>query len=196
MYAGSSVDDTFASQKSLSTGSSSNDAPNSFATANTKVINNILYQMPYIRGIQDSNSTAKLELRVYYDDNNGADSNLLSFASDVKNLLLGINNAGFNSVTVTSQNTTPDPLSPDDISDPASTTVNLSSDVDRRSPSQQAISTARSQANMKGKTITTSNSSNPIIKNDVIKNALFKYVIDCWVVVSPVVTNGDSTNRC
>jgi hypothetical protein len=196
LYAGSSVDDTFASQKSLSTGSSSNDAPNSFATANTKVINNILYQMPYIRGIQDSNSTAKLELRVYYDDNNGADSNLLSFASDVKNLLLGINNAGFNSVTVTSQNTTPDPLSPDDISDPASTTVNLSSDVDRRSPSQQAISTARSQANMKGKTITTSNSSNPIIKNDVIKNALFKYVIDCWVVVSPVVTNGDSTNRC
>jgi hypothetical protein len=185
------------SSKSLSTGGSSTDTPSSFASVNTKVINNILYQIPYIVGVQDSNSTAKLELRVYYDDNNPADSDLLSFANDVKNVLLGIDQAGLNSVTVTQQNKQPAPLDPNTVSDPASTTVNITSDMDRRGPSQQAMAAARNQANLHGTKISgTSTSSSPAAQNDALRNSLFKYVIDCWVVISPVVTNGDTTNRC
>jgi hypothetical protein len=185
--------------KALNIGLDSDSPPSSFSAANAQVINNLLYTTAYqivANNTQGNNNvTANIELRVYYDGNNAADKDILKFANNIRDILIGMNVQGLNSVTVSNQGTVAKPLPPDNVKKPEDTTVNLDATTDRRSPSQKAISAARSQVALRGTGTGQTKSGgddDSSIQNDKLRNALFKYIVDCWIIIEPTTQD----NRC
>lgn len=147
--------------------SSQNVPPNSYSAFNSKTLNNILYTAAYTvnaNNTKGNNITANVELRIYYDDSTPADGALNTFASSVKDILTGKSGSPTDPVK--------NPSFPED--SVKIVTVNMSSDTDRRSPSQRAVDSARNQVNG-------SSGSSPA-GVDKIRQALFSYIVDCWLI--------------
>jgi hypothetical protein len=178
----------------------SNYAKEDFSAPNTSTINNVLYNVQYYLNKNAKNQTSanlaheaahvgttskpklsyKVKLRIYY--NNEPDNDLQEFAAFVKNVLIQ------GQVTV---NNTPAKV-PYIIQEGAIEVqpINMSDDNDSCSPSQKAINAARDKVSTLS---TTSFSQNESVDNsqkqqDIkkqrskIAKALYKYVIDCWLV--------------
>jgi len=179
----------------------------SFSSANSAVINNILYTSSYlINANQTTDNTvqASVELRIYYDNNNPVSSDLKKFANTVQEILtiqgLGPKQS-FNSKTANSVNPT---LKSEDV---IVVTVNMDDETDFRSPSQKAIDAARNQIVNVGlsgggqdETIastdinTTGAPVNARTTKDKLRAALFNYVVDCWIKIEPVSTAVATSN--
>jgi hypothetical protein len=175
-----------------------------YSAYNAQIINNIMYQAKYLINAnenQGNNVKANIELRIYYDNNNSPDSDLIDFANQIKGLLCGASENGLNAFTTVQPSNPPQSLPSDFVKSPDQTTVNLDDQNDRRSPSQKAIDAARNCKSSKsinggggsnpgnnddgGLSVLSSNGSNKTEK-DAIRTALFKYVIDCWISIDPV----------
>jgi hypothetical protein len=150
----------------------------SFMAANTQTLNNILYTSAYLINANNTKGNtikASVELRVYYDDSTPLNSDIITFASSVKDSLT-IEGMGPKQVatanTGSARNVTLDK------NDVIVVFVNMSDDDDRRSPSQKAIDAARNQI------ATSSNPGNT--SKDKIRQSLFNYIVDCWVKFEPV----------
>jgi hypothetical protein len=118
-----------------------NEFKNSFSAFNSQTINNILYQAAYIINANQSKGNgiiANLELRIYYDDYNEPNSDLLRFADTV----LDIFRKGSVSVNEDPKITSVAPLPKDNVQ---LVKINLSDPEETRSPSQKAIDSARNQ---------------------------------------------------
>lgn len=187
--------------QSLGLGADSTAPPSTWAAANSQVINNILY----VSAPQIASSNSHLELRIYYDDKNPINSDLQNFANYARQILIGQNMAGLNSITVTKQGLEATPLQKESVKELSETSVSLDDYDDRRSPSQAALSAARNQsgagqgmagggfgaalsdiispitgAKTKDKVDDGANQSSADI--DKLKTSLFKYIVDCWIV--------------
>lgn len=166
-----------------------NSPQSTFATANTNVLNNILFQAAYLVNSNNTvgnNVVAKVQLRVYYDEANAANSRLLDLANQARDVLIGnINDSS--STTISGSTFKNQPFPKDSVQ---VTTVNLSDQNDRRSPSQKAIDAARNQTSNSAMNITlvqdSGSSLTPITSNDKIRAALFGYIIDCWLTFEQV----------
>lgn len=169
---------------SINTGSGS-DNINSISDSNFKVINNILYQTLFIinqNQTAGNNIQASIELRVYNDNNTQPNSNIISVANQVQQILLGQVN-GVKSPGSTNQPTPNAALPAGSVN---IVKINIDDTSDRRSPSQAAFSAARAQINNASSVMTT-NASNA--QSDKLRQALFNYIVDCWVQFTPVSTN-------
>lgn len=177
--------------------------PNGFSTnfsaQNAQVINNILFNSKYLINANSAGGkkvTASIELRLYHDSSNSTDDDLKKFATGIMELLTGQNDTGLNAFTVTKQGTAPETLPPDSVTIEE---VDMDDANDSRSPSQKAVDAAR---NWKGaKSLSGGGASNPGNNSDggtptvdtsgvksenlAIRTALFKYIVDCWIVITP-----------
>ena len=183
---------------------SGNPTQNSFMVANKQVIDNMMYQAAYhinSKNTDGNNIIAKIELRVYHDDKTAADNNLLNFAGDVMNILIG-RSSGLQPGGMTSSN---NQIFPEDSVEVVKVNIDASADKDRRSPSQKAIDAARNQvknnsiplsvsasasasasAGSKSASASASASTNRPPTNDKIRAALFGYIVDCWIAFQDV----------
>jgi hypothetical protein len=172
------------------TNSSQNQAQDTYASNNSQVINNILFQAAYLINANNnasSNTQASVELRIFYDNNNSVNGNLEDFAEQVKSILTGTNYIKF-------ENTPP--TFPTNLVNVVR--VNLSDAQESRGASQKAIDAARNLANSsntpsilpRGSSDTTAPSSS----NDKIRKSLFGYMVDCWVQFKqvPIKSSGGS----
>ena len=181
------------------TGSSSNNSldTNGFTTSysaqNAQVINNIIYNTQYLinaNQTQGNNTSASIQLRIYYDNSNPADPKLISFANSIVDILTG-GSSGLNSLTQTTQNVAPGTIpaqwiAPIDTS-PGGSLVNLDDTSDRRSPSQKALDAARnSQSSSSFGGSSVSPDPTAFTSKDAIRSSLFKNIVDCWVTITPL----------
>jgi hypothetical protein len=187
---------------------SENSQVNDFTSSNQTVINNILYTTaPVINanGSPGNNVTAKIELRIYYDNSTGVNGNLQSAANNVLNELNGTSQ-GIQSISTANQPVQNTFLNGIYI---GVSPVNLDDQTDRRSPSQQALDAARNQAANASMNTGSPSSSNPqngntgssaanlTPNNTVLRTALFSYIIDCWITFTPVpstMSSGSTAN--
>jgi len=171
-----------------------------FSAHNAQVINNILYTTQYMinaNSNKGNNITARVELRTYYDDKNSSDIDLQQFAEGIRQLLVG-SDSGLSAFTTVKQGNPPKSLDPKFVKSVSESTVDLSDENDRRSPSQKAIDAARNHkaaiskngggASSPGNNSDGGDPTVSAIKNEKadIKTALLKYVVDCWVSFDPV----------
>jgi hypothetical protein len=166
---------------------------NNFAVANIATLNNILYGVQqYINDNSSSKNKTKVELRIYYDDNSQVDPALQDFANVVKDMIKSgqiAPNGGASKIPYLI-----------DESSLIISTVNQSKEGDPRSPSQKAWSAARdminslsssdgSQMGSDQSSDGTSNENNTDNKVKIkkqrskVQSALYKYVIDCWLII-------------
>lgn len=197
------------SSKSNSASSQNQTSPvgtsNPWSAANSTVLNNIMYNSQYMVAQNEihtgETSVAKIQIRVYKDANNSTDPDVMALANQVRDMLIGKAENGMNAFTQSKQGTPPTPL-PEKWVEPV-VEIDLSSEDDRRSPSQKAIDAARNLSSHKstsgggasspdnsddGGTPTQSESdakaaANIKVEKDAIRTALFKYVVDCWIAV-------------
>jgi hypothetical protein len=163
------INDTSGGTSGLSTDGMS---PTPISAFNSKVLNNILYIAAYYvnaNGSAGTNINATVQLRIYCDNSNPVNGDLQSFASNAVSVLTG----GSSSIT----NPVSNPTFPS--SAVKIVTVNLDDDTVRMSPSQKAMDAARNQASS-----LPSGGASPGI--DVIRQSLFKNVVDCWLSFAPV----------
>ena len=188
---------------------------NSYSSSNQTVVDNVLYSTYSIinaNNTPSNNLEASVEIRIYYDNNHSMDSNLYDAATKVQNYLLGGLQGPLNN-----PNAGPDGAFTYSL--PANyckvVPINLDTVDDRRSPSQQAISAARDQINNVSFNTGTTGLSNPQngsstlskigsafqavnpannIKpsNENIRLALYSFVIDCWLIFTPVAADNTS----
>lgn len=162
-----------------------NVATTSISAFNTQTVSNILFTVAYLlnaNNTQGNNTTAKVELRAYYDDSTGAvNSNLDTFRTAVAHALnTGGKNGGPQNKQIAAAggaaNNTPIPFSLI-----SSANVNLSSNTETRSPSQKAYDAARKLLgqNATGLPSTTNN-----LTGDQIKKSLFNNIVDVWITIS------------
>lgn len=188
--------------------STDNNLSNYYSNDNSVTINNILFSASHFintNGSSGNNVKAKVQLRIYYDDNNPVDYDLEKFANSTREILLGKLNADSsnNSSKTTNVNITPS-LNKDNI-DPV-IAVNLHDTTDSRSPSQPALAAARmrikdvslsdggssSSSNNTGYSSgeDDTNNSNSMSRakkeKDKLRAAIFKYIVDCWIIVEQV----------
>jgi len=176
----------------IPTGQTSN-LPNPFTTTNTKVYNNILYNTQYIinlNGASGNNVKARIELRIYYDNANPVNSQLMKQANGIANQLTDPSGGGPTAISYQNQPVQNQGLPPDSVKVIA---VNMDNQKSRLSPSQQAIDAARGQMATTSTNVGSASSSNPIgnddgtdasaisANNNALRKALFSYIIDCWV---------------
>lgn len=175
------------------TNSSKNKPQDTYASNNSQVINNILFQAAYLLNANNNinnNTQASVELRIFYDSNNTVNETLNVFAGQVKSILTGttgeIDQLGapapqpfpFNLVKVVS--------------------VDLSDPQEPRGPSQRAIDAARNLANESSTAVNlpggSSDTTTPSPSNDKIRKSLFGYMVDCWVKFEqvPIQSSGGS----
>lgn len=171
-----------------STTSDSQSNVSSYAASNQTVIRNILYTTAYVLNANDTvgnNVKATIELRIYYDNNNTVNDQLMKQAKEAVQQFIGQSQGLSNSATANQpiQNNT---IPQDSV---GVVTVNMDDQIDRRSPSQKAIDAARNQmANVTTSISTSSNTSAAAISpnNNQLRTALFSYIIDCWLLFTPV----------
>lgn len=161
---------------------------NPYSATNGDVINNILYNTSYVinaNGTPGNNIKASLELRVYFDNNTPASSNLLDYAQQVEAQLTGTSQGPQSNFSLNQPS--PNPTLP--FNSVTVVGVNIDSIKDKRSPSQQAINAAFNQM------LTLSVNTGPTnptsvatlgIDNTPLRNVLYNYVIDCWLVFTMV----------
>lgn len=160
--------------------SSTNSNSNSFTAFNSQTLNNILYTAAYTvnaNNTKGNNVLANVELRLYHDGSAPVNSNLTTFATNVKNILTGktddttdkIVNQVFPEASVKIVN------------------VNIDDINDRKSPSQKAIDAARNQANSASIPISSTLGEATIANTDKIRAVLFGYIVDCWLSFEYVV---------
>jgi len=151
----------------------------SFSAANVKTINNIVYQAATVinsNNAKENSTAANLELRIYHDEGHSANSKLEAFAETVKAIFVQ------GSINTTDNDKTK-PVSSLEEKNVRIVLVDLSDEDDGRSPSQKAIDIARNKMKV-------SPSSNDGAKTngkekDNLREALFSYIIDCWVKFDP-----------
>jgi hypothetical protein len=173
-------------------------------TWNSKVLNNIIFYAAYkinANNTAGNNITANIELRYYFDNNNAVNPNLQSFVSSIQGILTGSSGGltipSFSSI----QN---QPFNPANI---IPVSINLSpatepSKADRRSPSQRAWDAARNQANgnsygagtAAGIASSSLNTFAPTVSTDQISQALYGYVVDCWLVLTENTSAANTTS--
>lgn len=171
---------------SLATGTENTSSNNSYSTSNQTVINNILYSTAHMINSNytpNNNVVASIELRIYYDNTSHNESTSLSAAADsVLNALTG---ASQGPLVISTSPTVQNPSLP--TNSVHVIPVNMDDNSDRRSPSQKALDAARNQmANVSSNTAngTTGVLSDP--NNNALRKSLFSYIIDCWLVLTPV----------
>jgi hypothetical protein len=180
----------------LATGSES-DTVNPYSASNQTVITNLLYNTAYIINANQTagnNIQAAIELRIYFDNNTEANENLTNAAELVLNAL----NGGSQGPQTNYTKNQPTPNSTIPSKWISIVPVNIDSDTDRRSPSQQAIDAARNQLANTSTNMGSPSSSNPIdgntnsnvatinASNLSLRTALFSYIIDCWVTFTEI----------
>lgn len=155
--------------------SSQNVAPNSFSAFNSQTLNNILYTAAYTvnaNNTKGNNITANIELRIYYDNNTAANTELSAFVNSVKDVLTGKTNSPDNPVN----------NQPFQDANVKIVKINLDDESDRRSPSQKAIDASRNQVSANSTSISGSDTTTPVANSDKIRKALFSYIVDCWLI--------------
>ncbi len=190
------------SQESSDNDISTNGFSTTFSAFNSQTINNILYNTQYLLSSNNSQGnevTARVEFRIYYDNNNAADASLIAFANSIRAVITGQNDEALNAFSSVKQENAPVPLPEDVVIEVEKTLINLDDQEDRRSPSQKAIDGARNfgksnsmlgggSANPGNSGVsgagTVSSEDSPVQKDD-IRTALFKYIVDCWVTIKP-----------
>lgn len=172
------------------TNSSENPPQNTYASTNSQVINNILFQAAYLINANNNvnnNTQASIELRIFYDNNFPINNTLETFAGQVKSILTGTH-------YIKSENTPP--TFPTNLVNV--TPVNLSESQEPRAASQRAIDAARNLADNSSVGISlpggSSDITTPLPSNDKIRASLFGYIIDCWVKFEqvPIKSSGGS----
>ena len=155
-----------------------------YNTQNLRTINNILYTAQQFINNNASNSdtqsrVTRVELRLYYDkDSKDVDSDLLEFAGIVKETLRGQKDLG----AAASYDPSAKAYAPWlwDTRALVIQPINLSDVNSPQSPSQKAINASRDLTSV----ISSSNNSatSDKTKKNQLRNALFKYIVDCWLV--------------
>lgn len=191
------MDPTTLSSGLPNTSNETNAPQNSFATFNARTLTNILFQAAYLvnsNNTAGNNITAAVELRVYYDNSNSANTDLLSFASQARSVLTGkINGSSSSDLTGSTFKNQPFPDDAVQI-----ILVNLDDIKDSKSPSQKAIDAARNQ--VANSTISISLPTGPsdttVIppSNDKIRAALFGYIVDCWLTFTEATVQSTGGN--
>lgn len=186
---------------------SEDDETNNYSDTNQTVINNILYTTSYMinqNGAPGNNTTAAIELRVYYDNSTSANGNLMDAANEVVSTLTGGDQGP---QMFSGANNSTQPYLPS--SAVSVVTVSLDDETDRRSPSQQALNAARAQVQNFSMNQGSPSPSNPLptdgsgddsdtsaatisASNQMTRAALFSYIIDCWVTLTVVPTTESS----
>jgi hypothetical protein len=185
------------SSKVIDDGDDNSKPNNDYMKSNSQTITNILYTASaYIRqnNTQGNNIRAKLELRIYFDENNKLDDNLQKFAELARQSFVDQNQAP-KTKSYDNKKTTAPPL----INDPEVVKiVQINLSTMGQSPSQKAIDAAR---NMISTNTTTSNAgaslpnnndggtgvkgnegkSIPVVNKDKIRTMLMRYIVDCWI---------------
>lgn len=168
----------------LNTGGT-NQTPNPTSDFNSQSLNNVLWMAAYSinqNNSGNSDTITSIEVRIYADSTT-ADSNLTQFAQSVEQYITGFADGPKNFPSATSST----PNAP--ISDAAVdvVVVNMTDPTNKKSPSQKAMDLARNQ-------ISSSTTSGADPDNTLaLKNALYTYVVDIWLVNTPTST-APSTN--
>jgi hypothetical protein len=187
----------------------------SYAAANSKVINDIIYSTAEILN-KNSNvgveKVATIEIRTYCDkDKISGDPILLKFADKIIYILQHPDMGGLNKILATKQGTSRKAVAGINIKTSTLGLVNLDDKIDHRSPSQKAIESARNSLTKKGSSFKSAieglgtafdnlakseetiekkkeqNKENEIkSKQNDIRTALFETVVDCFVVIETV----------
>jgi hypothetical protein len=157
---------------------------NLFHKNDVKSINNILYTSGRIINSNNSvgnNVEAKVQLRVYYDDNTPSNQDTLALAKIVKQILEG-DRDDLDSALGNAKNPT---LNKGTSSRPIVEIIEVNMDQDEQySPSQKAIDMARTQ--IQGSNTVINLKSDIVKANDKLRSSLFNYIIDCWIKIEPV----------
>lgn len=189
---------------------------NAYSGTNQTVLDNVLYQAANIintNGAYGNNVTASVEIRVYYDNNNSPSGNLGSAAQEVMDYLTSGSSGPQQSPGIGASlssgagggvgSTVALPSSSVSI-----VAISMDDDTDTRSPSQQALSAARTQV-----AVTSVNSGVPPVydysdngaddnddddisaDNTDLRTALYSYIIDIWLTFTsvPSTVASDST---
>lgn len=184
--------DVFSPNNLVSDGDT-NQQINTYSTFNSQTINNILYTAAYRINANNSKGNtvkASVELRIYFDDKHGVNSEVVNFAEKVKSILT-TPDSGPKQLFKNSTGVSTNPhLNPGDVK---IVQVNMDDKNDSKSPSQKAMDAARN--NLKNISISDSGASPPDTTEttkstptspptqpkDKLRIALFNYVIDCWI---------------
>jgi len=175
-------------------GGDPNQQINTYSTFNAQTINNILYTAAYRINANNSKGNtikASVELRVYFDDSQAVNNELVLFANKVKKILT-TPGAGPKQLFKNTTGVATNPhLNPSNVS---IVQVNMSDKNQPKSPSQKAFDAARnniSNVSLMDSALpqpdTTENSSKkanvitPSQPKDKIRSALFNFVVDCWI---------------
>lgn len=175
--------DSSYSSNALNTGNESGNI-NNYSTVNSSVLNNILFNTAFKTNANNTagnNINVAVELRLYFDNTAAVNSQLMSFANSAMQYLTG----GAQSPTLNSQTPKAAPtLSAKNVS---IVKINLDDPKDSHSPSQKAIDAARNSVantSQNNGLPTNPKSANP--QGDIIRKALFGYIVDCWVNITQV----------
>jgi hypothetical protein len=172
---------------SVNTGAA-DQTPNPTSEFNNQVMSNVMYMVSTMlnsNGAPNNNINTTIELRLYYDNTTGAaDQDLSNFAEQLLSQINGSSDGpkNFPSDTSSSPNT---PVPSQYIS---IVPVNLDDDTSRASPSQRAFSTARNQTSS-----STTGGLDPF-STGALREALFTYIVDAWLVKTPVPSKTQATN--
>jgi hypothetical protein len=154
--------------------------PNPTSEFNSKELANLLWQAAYEinqNGTDGNNVETSIEIRIY-SDNDEPDPFVYQFAENIKSQIAGFSSGPKNSSPFSTSIDDIDTAIPDYYI--SIELVNLLDTTDRRSPSQKAWNAARNiLAN------SNSGSLNPA-SNDALRKALFSYIVDVWIVRTPV----------
>jgi hypothetical protein len=172
---------------SISSGGA-NETPNPTSDFNSKVMANVKFTSSYMinnNNTAGNNLVASIEIRLYYDDAAGSENDdLLNFANQIYSQIVGSSDGPKNFPSATTGSASPT-IPPDSVS---IVTVNLDDPTIRSSPSQKAFDAARNQV-----ASSTTAGSDPT-NNAALRAALFTYIVDVWVVNTPVPSMVQTSN--
>jgi len=156
-----------------------NQTPNPTSNFNSQIMSNIMYMAAYTinsNSTSGNNITTSIEIRVYYNDDNPQNENLINFAEELLNQITAFATGpkDFPSATANAPNA---PISSNAVN---IVPVNLSDTTNRLSPSQKAWDLARNQVSN-----STTGASDPT-SGRAAQQALFSYIVDIWLVNNPV----------
>jgi hypothetical protein len=172
---------------SISSGGA-NETPNPTSDFNSKVMANVKFTSSYMinnNNTAGNNLVASIEIRLYYDNEAGSeDDDLLNFANQIYSQIVGSADGPKNFPSATTGSASPT-IPEDSVS---IVTVNLDDPTVRSSPSQKAFDAARNQV-----ASSTTAGSDPT-NNAALRAALFTYIVDVWVVNTPIPSMVQTSN--